>query len=279
MKKFNVGVQMYSLRESLSKDFEGTLRKVKEIGYDFVEFAGNYGGFNDGKELKKLLDDIGLKSVSVHQSIHIFIQNGKTEFQFFKDYGIKYVVIPYYSPASLPGSGNWEETLKVFKSVAEMAREYGINILYHNHEHELEKLGDEVIYDIMFRDLEGYVDPEPDTCWLNYGGVNPAEYIRKYGDRINIVHLKDFVCTKLPEGPVYEIVAKHGDSIKGKTREDNGFVLLPLGRGCNNFSEILSASEEIDADYVIVEQDFFTDIEPIDAMLESRNYLRENFGI
>ena len=57
MKKINIGIQMYSVRDALSKDFIGTLRKVKEIGYDYVEFAGYYGGYT-GEELKALLDDI-----------------------------------------------------------------------------------------------------------------------------------------------------------------------------------------------------------------------------
>ncbi len=279
MKKFNVAIQMYSVREALAKDFEGTLRAVKSIGYDYIELAGNYGGYTDGKELKALLDEIGLKSVSVHQGPDLFLEKGKTAFRFFKDYGIKYVVIPWYDQNRLAGTEYWQETLDSFKKVAEMAREYDIEILYHNHDFEFKKIGNDRVYDLMLADLKGYVNPQFDTCWLKYGGVDPSEYIRNYGDRVSVVHLKDFSCSKLNAGPVYALIDENGNEIKGSTQEENGFMLLPLGRGQNNFAEILDACTDVDADYVVVEQDNFTDIDPLDAMAESRKYLKDTFGL
>ena len=82
MKTLQVGIQLYSVRDALSEDFEGTLRRVKELGYDYVEFAGYYGGLS-GEELKELLDTIGLRSVSVHQSLSTFLEKGQESIDFF----------------------------------------------------------------------------------------------------------------------------------------------------------------------------------------------------
>lgn len=278
MKKINIGIQMYSVRDALSKDFIGTLRKVKEIGYDYVEFAGYYGGYT-GEELKALLDEIGLKSVSVHQGIDMFLKEGQAAFDFFKAYGIRYIVIPWYDKNLLAGTEAWNSTKESFKKVSAMARENGMELLYHNHDFEFTKIGEEYLYDIMFRELDGYVNPQPDTCWMNYGGVNPSAYLRKYGDRIHVVHLKDFVCTKLAAGPVYALIDENGKELKGATQEENGFMLVPLGKGRNDFAEILDACSEIGVEYAVVEQDNFTGIEPIEAMAESRNYLKEKFSL
>ena len=152
MKKINIGIQMYSVRDDLAKDFEGTLRKVREMGYDYVEFAGYYGGYTDGKKLKALLDEIGLKSVSVHQGPDMFLEQGQKAYDFFRDYGVKYIVIPWYDGSKLPGNAAWEETKKLFTRISDEAKQNGMSLLYHNHDFEFTKVGDEYQYDIMFRD-------------------------------------------------------------------------------------------------------------------------------
>jgi len=201
MKAFQVGIQMFTLRDALKADFEGTLRQVKELGYDYVEFAGYYGG-KTATELKALLDEIGLKTISVHQGIDFFIQKGQEGIDFFKTLGIKYIVIPGYDRNRLAGSPDWDESKTLFRSIGELCLANGMELLYHNHEFELAKIGEERVYDMMFADTVGFMNPQPDTCWLLYGGVDPAAYIRKYGDRIRVVHLKDFVCAQPGNDPV-----------------------------------------------------------------------------
>ena len=278
MKTFNVGLQLYSVRDDLAADFEGTLRKVKALGYDYVECAG-YFGEKTGTELKAILDDIGLKSISVHQGLEYFINGGDEAFEFFKSYGVSYIVIPWYNRKKLAGTSEWESTKEQFKSVAIQAKKHGMSLLYHNHDFEFQKIGDKYIYDIMFEELQGYVDPQPDTCWLHYGGVDPSIYLRKYGDRIDVVHLKDFNCSRLAAGPVYSLIDNNGNAVPKGSMEDNGFSLVPLGKGRNNFSEILEACDEIDVKLLIVEQDDFTGMTPMEGVAESRQYLRDTFGI
>ncbi len=278
MKQFKIGIQLYSVRDDLAADFEGTLRKVKEMGYEYVEFAGYFAG-KSGEEIKALLDEIGLKSISAHQGLEMFANDAKAGFDFYKAYGVKYIVIPWYDKAKLPGNPEWEETKALFKKVADEAKEYGFEILYHNHDFEFETYEDRYLYDIMFEELKGYVDPQPDVCWLKYGGVEPAEYLRKYGDRINVVHLKDFHATTLKNGPAYALIDENGNEIEAEGGSANDFKLMPLGQGRNDFPAILAACEDIDADLLIVEQDNFTDITPFEGMAASRKYLKDTFGL
>ena len=104
--------------------------------------------------------------------------------------------------------------------------------------------------------------------------------IEKYKGRVDVVHLKDFVCKKLGQGPVYDLIGNDGKGLgKSATREDNGFEFRPLGQGIQNFAAILSACEKCGTQTVIVEQDQSYDLAELEAARISREYLRETFGI
>ncbi|MBR5767288.1 MAG: sugar phosphate isomerase/epimerase [Clostridia bacterium] len=277
MKQFKVGVQLYSVRNDLDKNFFGTLRKIRDMGYEYVEFAGYYG--HSAEELKDMLDELGLKSISTHSGFEAFETEDSAPFEFLKTIGIKYIVIPWANGDNLPPNAAWTDYLGRVKKVAERAAKYGMEILYHNHDFEFIDAGGEVRYDVMMRDFKGYVNPQPDVCWINYGGYDPAAYIRKYGDRINVVHLKDFNCRNLAAGPVYALIDKDGKAVKPQSQADAGFEFAPLGRGRNDFAKIIKACDEIGAEYLIVEQDGSPDIPTIEAIEISRGYLKDTFGI
>lgn len=277
MKQIPVGIQLYSVRDDLRRDFEGTLRAVKEMGYDYVEFAGYYAD-KTAEEIKTLLEEIGLKVLSAHQGYELFLEKGQEAFDFFKTYGVKYIVIPWLDPDKLVGSPNWERIKADFIAVAKAAQQNGFSVLYHNHNFEFEEANGRLIYDQMMEQLDGYVDPQPDTCWMTYGMVDAAAYIRKYGDRINVVHLKDFSSSKLGFDRPFALIDADGNDIRSE-KSKSDFRLVPLGQGRNDMAPILAACEEVDVQLVVVEQDFFFDIEPLEAMRQSREYLKNTFGI
>ena len=275
MKKIPVGIQLYSVRDALKEDFCGTLRAVKALGYDYVEFAGYYGG-KSGEEIRDILAEIGLKAPTVHQNPELFLTEGESAFDFFLAFGVKKIVIPWYPAARLPGTADWEKTKRDFISLSEAARKKGLALLYHNHDFEFKQVEGRAVYDLLFEELDGYLDPEPDVCWIRYGGADPVEVIKRYRERISVVHLKDYLCTGPQDGPVYGLIGKKEKPDKKKT---DGFRLVPLGQGCVDFPAVLSACEEIGAELLIVEQDNFTGISPLDGMAQSRRYLAETFGL
>ena len=131
-----------------------------------------------------------------------------------------------------------------------------------------------------FQVLVAYlIDPEFDTCWVHYAGIDPVDKIREFSGRVEIVHLKDFVCKRLAGGPTYDLIDKDGKPIK-TSREDNEFEFRPLGQGRQNFEAILAACEECGTEYVIVEQDkVYGNMTELEAAKLSRDYLKNTFGI
>lgn len=277
MKKFKVGIQLYGLKKAMANDFEGTLRAVKALGYDYVEFAGYFG--RSAEEIKTLLDEIGLKCISVHQALDFYNDDADAAAEFIKTLGAKYSVIPWYEKDKLAGTEKWEETVKHFNSVADVLARHGMMLAYHNHDFEFEKFEGKYLHDYIFEAVpKDKIIPELDTCWVCYAGLDPAAKIREFSGRVEIVHLKDFTAKRLAGGPAYALIDKDGNEIK-TTREDNGFAFRPLGQGRQDMAKILEACEESGTEVVIVEQDDSYDLPEIEAARISREYLRDTFGI
>ena len=277
MKKFNVGIQLYGVRKTMAQDFEGTLSAIKAMGYDYVEFAGYFG--RSGNEIADILAKLGLKCVSVHQSLDFFDKDLKAGADFLKAFGVKYSVIPWYEVGRLAGSDKWEETKALFNRVADGLKENGMMLGYHNHDFEFGKYEGKYLHDWIFESVPAdRIFPELDTCWVKYAGLDPVEMIKKYSGRVPVVHLKDFVCTKASAGPVYALIDKDGKEIKN-SKEENGFEFRPLGKGVQDFASILKACEECGTDTVIVEQDQSYDLPELEAARISRQYLKDKFGL
>lgn len=279
MKKFNVGLQLYSVRNELARDFEGTLKRVAEMGYEYVEFAGYFG--KTAAEVKEIMHKYGLKCISVHQGPAPFFEKGYEIIDYMAELGIEYAVIPWWEAAKLQyGTLEWEDTIKKFKEYSAAVRSRGMKTLYHNHDFEFKEINGKCIIDYLYEELPAdVVNPQFDTCWVHYAGYSPAEYIDKYADRVEVIHLKDFSCKHLAGGPAYALIDGDGNEIKTDNKEDNEFKLVPLGMGRNDFKSILEAAERADAHTVIVEQDESVDRPPLEAVEISRKYLKDTFGI
>ena len=271
MKKFKIALQLYSIREFMAENMDETLKAVKEMGYDYVEFAGYYD--KEAEEIKALLDKHGLECVSAHRGPDFFINDEEKEIHYLKTLGAKYCAIPWYAVDEFVN--NWDETIKKFKKVYEIMAKNDIKLLYHNHEFEFTKVGDEYIIDKLYKEMPE-ICPQFDTCWVRYADENPADYIRKYKDKVEVVHLKDFSADKLAGGPVYELI---GQKSSQEQRDDNGFRFRALGQGRQDWNEILKACEDVDADILVVEQDRWYEESALSEVKKSREFLKEKFGI
>lgn len=268
MDKFPIALQLYSVRDDMENDFLGTLKKVKKMGYDGVEFAGLYG--HTAEEVKKMVEDADLTPISAHVPF-ADMKNNPELLEEYAFIGCKYVVIPHLGDEYRPGREKYDEFKEDVKKLGKKARSLGMSLGYHNHDFEFEKLGGEYILDIMYKDSA----PEDlmtqlDTCWVNVGGVDPADYIRKYNGRVEIIHLKDFVGQKSEN--MYGLIGVDDGKGKGKSEE---FELRPVGYGVQNFPEILKAAEDVGAKWVVVEQDSPSmGKTPLECAEMSINYLK-----
>ena len=280
MKKFGVGIQLYGVKEAMKADFEGTLRALSEMGYEYVEFAGYFD--KTGEEIKNLLDKYGLKCISVHQALAFFDEDPEEKIKFLKTFGVKYVVQPWYEASKLAGTPDWDETVRKFRATADLLKNHGMMFGYHNHDFEFQKYEGKYLHDYIFDAIpKDEIVPELDTCWVHYAGIRPEEKIREFAGRVQIVHLKDFVCKNLAAGPVYDLIdTKGGSTKKPASHEENGFEFRPLGMGIQDFDAILKACDESGTEVVIVEQDRVYDgMTELEAAKISRDYLKNHFGL
>lgn len=243
-----LGLQLYSVREDLEKDFLGTLKKVKEMGYDGGELAGIYG--YSGKEVKEMFDSVGLVPISAHVPYQDLMSDIEGLIKVHKEIGCKYIVIPYLPEEFRYGTEKYPEVVEGIKKIGEVCKAYGITLLYHNHEFEFVKTENgkyvlDALYDEISADL---LQTEIDTCWVNVGGENPAEYVRKYTGRAPVVHLKDFNGEK--SETMYKLIG-----IESKDEQGAKFEFRPLGHGVQDIQAIVDAAKDAEASWIIAEQD------------------------
>lgn len=263
-----VAVQVYSVRDSAEANLADTLRKIKEMGYAGVEFAGLYG--LSPEYVKGLCDGIGLVPLSAHIPLDEMIADPDKTFSDYAKIGCKYAAVPYVTPERRPGAEKFRETIETIAELGKTAKKYGITLLYHNHDFEFTKVDGEYGLDILYKEVSPeYLQTELDLCWVNVGGEEPASYLSKYAGRARILHLKDFYGEKSDD--MYELI---GIDKKAPKRPAN-FEFRPVGYGKQDFPKILAAAEKAGTEWVVVEQDNPSmGKTPLECAAMSREYLR-----
>lgn len=247
-----IALQLYSVREDMAADFEGTLKKVAAMGYDGVEFAGLFD--KKPEDIKRMLKALGLTPISAHVAFTEMLGDPDKVLADYAAIGCRYVVIPYLTEEYRPGTPGFAETIKGACTLGEAAKRNGMQLLYHNHDFEFARVEGEYALDVLYSSVSAdLLQTELDTCWINVAGVDPVSYIRKYAGRSPVVHLKDFVMPGKKPAHMYELIGIQDDPQKGQEAEV--FEFRPLGCGVQDFPAILAAAEESGTGWVIVEQD------------------------
>ncbi|MBQ3589611.1 MAG: sugar phosphate isomerase/epimerase [Clostridia bacterium] len=244
-----LGLQLYSVREDLEKDFLGTLKKVKEIGYEGGELAGLYG--KTAKEVKEAFKEADLIPISAHVAYQDLIPNIEETVKIYNEIGCKYIVIPYLPENLRYGTDKYPDVVCDIRKIGEVCAKFGITLLYHNHDFEFAKNEDgNYVLDVLYEEIpENILQTEIDTCWVNVAGENPCDYVRKYTGRAPVVHLKDFYGEKNKN--MYKLIG-----IDSEEKEvENTFEFRPLGYGKQDVQAIVDAAKDAGASWVIAEQD------------------------
>lgn len=247
MKNIPVAVQMYTLREESEKDFAGTLKKVAELGFDGVEFAG-YGGLS-AKEVKALLDDLGLRAAASHVPLEQLENNLPQVIEDIKILGSKYIVCPYLMP-DRRSEQDYQALIILLNQAGEACQREGITLCYHNHDFELARLSDgRMALEAIFDDTNiDNVKAEFDIYWLTKAGEKPIEWINRYKNRTPLIHLKDMT-------------------------NDAEQFFAELGTGGVDLEAVLNMGEEAGVEWWVVEQDMSRRT-PLESIEISINYLK-----
>ncbi len=270
--KLPVAVQLYSVRDEMEKDFYGTIEAMKELGYDGVEFAGLFG--EEPEKIKAFCDEIGIVPISAHVPYYDMLENPEKVLSDYAKIGCKYVAVPYLTEECRPGTDGFAATVEGIRKIGETAKALGIQLLYHNHDFEFVKIGEEYALDVLYSSISAdLLQTEIDTCWVNVAGVNPAEYIEKYSGRAPVVHLKDFKKSGENLGKLYDLIGI--DDENAQQEEEDAFSFMPVGYGVQDMPEILAACENAGAQWVVVEQDSPAKGDtPMNSVKLSREYLK-----
>lgn len=263
-----IAVQVYSVRNDAANDLYGTLKQIKEMGYDGVEFAGLYG--NAPSDVKKMCDEIGLVPISAHVPYAEMIADPKGVLSAYSEIGCKFVAIPYLSEAYRPGNEKFGEVIENAKVLGGIANELGMKLLYHNHDFEFVKIDGEYALDVLYDKVSSdFLATELDTCWVNVGGEDPSKYILKYSGRAPVVHLKDFYGERTED--MYELIGIE----KKSAGRPNNFELRPLGSGLQDMPSIVKAANAAGAEWLVVEQDSPSmGLTPMECIKKSIDYLK-----
>ena len=195
--KKKIGLQLYSVNQDMG-NVDASLAKVAKAGYTVVETLGSPTCFGfPAEEFKALCDKHGLAIISTHTSIAMdpnneaaVMEKWRAVFEGLKTMGAKYCVIPGFNLGK--SLADLKAVCEYFNKVGNLAKEYGLKLGYHNHAHEYELCEGKVKWEYMIENT----DPESvffqmDVYWTTRGGKDPVEYLKKYPNRIQMLHIKD----------------------------------------------------------------------------------------
>ena len=184
-----VGLQLYTVRDKMKDDFEGTLARVAEIGYKEVEFAGYFD--HTPTDVKAILDRHGLSAPSTHIAL-AGEDAWQTSLETAKAIGHEYIVVPWIPEERRKTLDDWKSVAGVFNRAAKMAHDAGLQFAYHNHDFEFPKVDGQVPYDVLLQNTDPkLVQLEIDLYWMTKGGQDPLAYFARWPGRIPLVHVKD----------------------------------------------------------------------------------------
>ena len=244
-----VGLEMYSVRNALKQDPEGTVRAVAHAGYAGLEFYAPYFDWSEAetKQMRKLLDDLGIRCFSTHNSASYFsAENLPKARDMNLILGSKYVVMASSQPK--PGLDGWKEVADTLNAAAEQLAPAGLKVGYHNHQPEFTLVEGRRPIEILAKNTQPSVMLQLDVGTCLAAGGDPAAWIRSNPGRIRSLHLKDW----------------SPDPAKGYT--------VLFGEGTADWKSILAAAESTGGvEYYLIEQEGsrFSELETIERCLQA----------
>ncbi len=255
-----VGVQLYTVRDQMKEDFDGTIAKVAQIGYKEVEFAGYFG--RTAQQVRAVVDKNGLTAPSTHVQYDELDEKFPSVIETSKTIGMDYIVCPWIPEELRKSPDIWKRASEKFNRCGEQTKKAGIQFAYHNHWFEFLPVNGKLPYDQLLADCDAdLVKMELDLCWITVGGGDPIKYFNLYPGRFPLVHVKDI--KKLPA------VSESGTQDFGSSLKE----MTEVGSGVIDWKKIFAHSEKAGIKHYIVEHD--NPKQPFDSIRISYEYLNK----
>ncbi|HSL31729.1 MAG TPA: sugar phosphate isomerase/epimerase [Anaerolineales bacterium] len=200
-----IALQLYTLRDQLAQDFEGTVRKVSDMGYTGVETANMFG--ESPASAARLFTELGLTVCGAHSPLPLGEQKQEV-LDTLAALDCKRLVVAWQPPEKYKSLDGIKSICDTLNEGAAVARAHGLQLGYHNHWFEYEPVENRIPVDVMLEHLDPDVFFEVDVYWVQTAGQNPVEVVRRLGSRAPLLHIKDGPCqidapmTALGEGVV-----------------------------------------------------------------------------
>lgn len=185
-----IGIQLYAVRREMQRDDDGTLRRLSEIGYREVEFAG-YNG-RTPQQTRAMLERHRLTAPSTHIAYDAITTGWDRALDDALARGHRIVTIPWLPADARKSAATWREVAARFNRAGEAARARGLGFAYHNHDFELTRVEGIVPFDLLLAETDpALVSFQMDVFWLVKGGGDPLAYLRAHPARFSMLHIKD----------------------------------------------------------------------------------------
>lgn len=247
-KKKQIGIQLYTLRNSIPDNLLGTLTKLSEIGYNNIEAYGFNGEFYNipAKKFKKTINDLGMELTCTHTDITL--ENVDKYIEGAEQSGLEYLVLPSMGSRPAKTIDDYKKAARELNKIGEKTRNAEIRFGYHNHVREFESIDNTIPYDILLQETDpDLVTFQLDIYWIIKGGYDPLAYFKNYPGRFELWHVKD--------------MAPSGES-------------TVIGTGTIDYPEIFKHAKESGLKYFYVEQEQYEG-SPMECCRESYEYLSE----
>jgi sugar phosphate isomerase/epimerase len=242
-----IGLQLYTVRRELEKDFEGTLAQVAKVGFQEVELAGLFG--RSPGDVRESLERHGLRAPAMHVDLPEIETGFPSTLEAGKALGVGYVVCAWLAPGERESLDHYRRHIESFNRAGEEAKKAGIQFGFHCHDFEFVPLEGVVPYDLLLKETDSsLVQMEMDLYWITKAGADPLRYFREYPGRFPLVHVKDM----------------------DRTPQKN---FTEVGKGVVDFKRVFSQAKLGGIRHYFVEQDE-TPGPAIDSARESYRYLQ-----
>ncbi len=243
MRQDQISLQLYTVREETASDMPATLRRISEIGYPAVEFAG-YGDLSP-QDLKTIIDDLGIRASGAHVPFDSWETDPESVITDMHTLDCTHAILPMAPPEYCRDEAVVAGLAESLNRWGELCRQESVTFSYHNHDFEFAPLGETTMWDVLIKETDpSLVHFELDLYWVRYGGADPEPLLSDLGDRIPLVHLKDMA--------------------SDDTRSD-----LPVGEGIMPWTSLLEAADAASVEWYVAEQD-----NPRDALDDVRTSLQ-----
>lgn len=220
-----LGIQLYTVRDDMAKDFAGTIRRIAKIGYPTIEGGGT--GPLSVDAFKALMKELKLAPVGAHVGLDPLVEKPDEALAVHLAIGTKYLALS----ASGKTADDYKRLGEKLTKAGKHCTDRGLTLQYHNHAHEFTAFDGRLALDLIYESADpAYVKAQIDVGWVQRAGANPVSWLRKMKGRIVTIHLKD---TTPPPSPQWTEV---------------GTGALPL-------ADVAKAAKEIGVEYVFIEQD------------------------